>query len=195
MLPWDLFCDLFPPEPNDPKADPYLTVPQLTIFGRELLRRMNAIPGVELAAITSGLPATTHNDISGLAVTALAIEDRLIDSSEDLRAESIRISPDYFRVMQVPLVRSRFFTEEDEDGKLSVTMIDETTARRYWPGRNPLGRRIRMGQNAKLPWWIIIGIVKDIKNDGLDVDGVPHIYVPLYQSRGRSLSVVLRTSL
>jgi len=183
------------PEPNDPKVDPYLTVSQLTTFNRELLRRMNAIPGVDLAAITSGLPATSHTDVTSLAVTALVIEDRPVESAQDLRAEGIRVSPDYFQVMQVPLVRGRFFTESDEDGKLPVAMIDEATARRFWADRDPIGRRIRMGQNPALPWWTIVGIVTDIKNDGLDVDGVPHVYLPVNQSRGRSVSIVLRTSL
>ena len=97
--------------------------------------------------------------------------------------------------MQVPLVRGRFFTEGDEDGKLPVAMIDEATARRYWVDRDPIGRRLRMGQDPTRPWLTVVGIVKDMKNDGLDVDGVPHIYLPAYQSLGRSLSVVLRTAL
>jgi predicted permease len=175
------------PQPNDPKADPYLTVPQQTTFNRELLRRMNAIPGVELAGITSDLPAASQTTSA-----ALEIEDRPVESSHDLRAGTIRVSPDFFSVMQAPLVRGRFFTEADEDGKQPVAIIDETTARRYWTDRDPLGRRIRFGTR---PWMIVVGIVKDIKNDGLDINSVPHIYVPVYQSRGRILSVVLRTSL
>jgi predicted permease len=188
-------ADVWLPEPNDPKVDPYRSRAQLTSFDRELLWRMNALPGVELAGITSGLPATSHNDVTALTITALAIADRPVESSQDLRAEGLRVSPDYFKVMQVPLVRGRFFTEGDEDGKLPVAMIDEATARRYWVDRDPIGRRIRMGQDPTRPWLTVVGIVKDIKNDGLDVDGVPHIYLPAYQSLGRSLSVVLRTSL
>lgn len=183
------------PVPNDPKVDPYRSRAQLTTFDRELLRRMNTLPGVELVAITSGLPTTSHNDITALTISALTIEDRPVESVQDLRAEGIRISPDYFKVMQVPLVRGRFFTEGDEDGKLPVAMIDEATARRYWVDRDPIGRRVRMGQDSTRPWLTVVGIVKDIKNDGLDVDGVPHIYLPAYQSLGRALSVVLRTSL
>jgi putative ABC transport system permease protein len=178
------------PVPNDRKMDPYLTFAQQTPFNRELLRRMNAIPGVELAAITSSLPA------SGLTASgSLAIEDRPVESSQDLRAEFIRVSPDYFRVMQVPLVRGRFFSEADEDGKQPVAIIDEATAGRYWAGRDPLGKRLRMGLNSTQPWMTVIGIVKDIKHDGLDIDGVPHIYVSIYQRLGRSLSVVMRTAL
>ncbi|HEU4417125.1 MAG TPA: FtsX-like permease family protein, partial [Candidatus Angelobacter sp.] len=135
--------------------------------------------------------ATNHN--------SLDIEDRRTDSPGDLSAEIIRISPDYFRVIQTPLVEGRFFTEDDEDGKLPVAIIDEATARRYWPDRDPVGRRLRIrlrfGRNPVNPWSTVVGVVKNIKHDGLDVDGVPHIYVPLNQFVGRSLSLALRASL
>jgi predicted permease len=183
------------PEPNDPKADPYLSLAQQTSFNRELLRRMRAIPGIELAAITSDLPTTNLSVNSAQAIDALAIEDRAVESSLDLRAERIRISPDYFKVMETTLLRGRFFTEGDEDGKQPVVIIDETTARKYWPTRDPVGQRVRFGANLTEPRMTVVGIVKDIKSDGLDIDGIPHIYVPIYQSPDRDLSIVLRTSL
>jgi putative ABC transport system permease protein len=188
-------ANIWLPVPDDPKDDPYHGIAPKVTFDRELLRRMKTIPGVELAAITTDLPTTSHslNDPSGNE--ALSIEDRPVDSSGDLRAERVRISPDYFKLMQAPLVRGRPFSEGDEDGKQPVVIIDETTARKYWPGRDPMGRRIRFGQDPTLPWMTIVGIVKDIKSDGLDVDGVPHIYVSIYQNPWRAQSVVLRTSL
>src|SRR5579864_9016382 len=177
------------PIPNDPKVDPYLGIAHKTTFNREVLRRMKAIPGVELAGITTALPATPPTVQNNYNSNALTIEDRPIQSSENLRAELIRISPDYFRVMQAPLVRGRVFTEGDEDGKPRVAIIDETTARRYWTDRDPVGRRLRYGQDPTQPWMTVVGIVKDIKHDGLDIDGVPHIYVSIYQSADRELSV------
>src|SRR5438270_1148613 len=185
------------PNPNERETDPYLDVPRRAIFNRELLRRMKAIPGVELAAITSALPSTNTNPnaVGGIANEGFAIEDRPVESLQDLRAERIRISPDYFKVLQTSLLRGRSFTEGDEDGKPLVAIIDEGTARRYWPTRDPLGRRVRFRRDATKPWTTIVGIVKDIKSDGLDIDGVPHIYVSTYQDSSKRLSVVLRTSL
>jgi putative ABC transport system permease protein len=178
------------PVPNDPKADPYNGIAAQTIFTRELLRRAAAIPGVELAAITSALPAASQtNNVT------LAIEDRPVESGQDLRAEAIRVSPDYFRVMQAPLVRGRFFMEGDDASKEPVAIIDEATARRYWADHDPMGRRVRLGQNPNQPWMTVVGIVKNIKHDGLEVDGVPHIYVSLYQRQGRAMNLVLRTPL
>jgi predicted permease len=185
------------PNPNDPKTDPYLDIPGRATFDRELLRRMKAIPGVELAAITSALPSTNINPnaVGGLANEGFAMEDRPVESLQDLRAERIRISPDYFRVLQATLLRGRSFTEGDADGKPLVAIIDESTARKYWPDRDPLGRRVRFRRDPTKPWTTVVGVVKDIKSDGLDVDGVPHIYVSTYQDSSKRLSVVLRTSL
>jgi predicted permease len=197
-------ANIYLPNPNDPRLDPYETLPQQIPFNRELLRRANAIPGVQLAAITSNLPAadTINSDSAAYGATnhnSLDIEDRPTESSGDLSAEVIRISPEYFRVIQTPLVGGRLFTEGDEDGKLPVAIIDEATARRYWPDRDPVGRRLRIvGRFARKnssPWSTVVGVVKNIKHDGLDVDGVPHVYVPLNQFLGRTLSLALRTSL
>ena len=183
--------------PNDPKTDPYLGLHGKATFDRELLRRMRAIPGVELAAITSAVPTTNSNPnaVGGLAIEGLAIEDRPVESSQDLRAERIRISPDYFKVLQATLLRGRSFTEGDEDGKQPVAIVDESTARKYWPDRDPLGRQVRFGKDPTKPWITVVGIIKDIKNDGLDIDGVPHIFVSTYQDPSKQVSVVLRTSL
>jgi len=185
------------PNPNEPEADPYLNNLPRANFDRELLRRMKAIPGVELAAITSALPTTNINPnaVGGLATEGFAIEDRPVESSQGLHAERIRISPDYFKVLQTTLLRGRSFTEGDEDGKPLVAIIDESTARKYWPTRDPLGRRVRFGRDSSKPWTTVVGIVKDIKSDGLDINGVPHIYVSTYQDSSKELSVVLRTSL
>jgi predicted permease len=182
------------PAPNDPKLDPYLTPGQQSRFYRELLRRMKAISGVELAGFVSDLPA------AGIPLSfGLAIEGRPSTSRDELRAEDILVSPDYFRAMQTPLVRGRFFTDADEDGKPRVAIVDESTARRYWPNRDPVGQRLRIGQGS---WLTVAGVVRDIKHDGLDVDGIPHVYVPIYQefdaARGvvfRDFSMVLRTAL
>ncbi len=198
-------ANIYLPNPNNPQLDPYHTLAQQIPFNRELLRRANAIPGVELAAITSNLPAadTINSDAAAYGATnhnSLDIEDRPTESSGDLSAEVIRTSPEYFRVIQTPLVEGRFFTEDDENGKLPVAIIDEATARRYWwPDHDPVGRRLRIrlrfGQNPTNQWSTVVGVVKNIKHDGLDVDDVPHLYVPVNQFVGRTLSLALRTSL
>ena len=93
------------------------------------------------------------------------------------------------------LLRGRSFTEADEDGKPLVAVIDESTAHEFWPTQDPLGRRMRFRRDPTKPWTTVVGMVKDIKSDGLDIDGVPHIYVSTYQDSSKNLGLVLRTSL
>ena len=178
------------PNPNDPKTNPYPDIGVQEVFARELQRRMDAIPGIETAALTSDLPGSPPRNSRGLI-----IEDMPIESSQQVMAEIIRISPDYFKVIQCPLVRGRVFSEGDEAGKEMVVIVDETTAHRYWPDRDAIGRRLKVGQNPNLPWMTVVGIMKDIKHDGLDKDAIPHIYTSVYQQKGNNLSVVLRTDL
>src|SRR5580704_2627833 len=181
------------PVPNDPKMDVYADFSKRISFFRDVIRRVATIPGIDRAAMTSDLPGA-RPPISA----ALVIEDRAADSSQGLTAEVILVSPDYFMLMQSPLIRGRFFLESDESGKQNVAIIDETTARRYWSGIDPVGRRLRLGGNPRLPWVTVVGIVKDMKQDGLDTDGVPHIFSPIYQQSGPrsdAMSVVARTPL
>ena len=178
------------PRPNDPKLDPYIGAASRAAFVREILQRVATIPGIELVGLTSDLPGAPP------AISAtLTIEDRPIESLQNLTVEVINVSPDYFKVMQSPLVRGRFFSNTDEKGQPEVAIIDEAMAYRYWPNQDPTGRRLRLGQDANLPWLIIVGVIKNIKHDGLDRDGVPHIYASIFQRPGRVLSVVSRTSL
>jgi len=186
------------PIPNDPNHDPYRGIARQAPFCRELLRRARTIPGVELAGIASVLPGTSaaSNTANSTAnSTDLNIEDMPADSTQKLSAEVIRVSPDYFRIIQTPLVQGRFFSEGDQADGLPVAIIDETTARRFWPDRNAIGRRLGLGRYWQVPWLTVVGIVKDIKQDGPDINGVPHVYTSLYQDRGRSLNLVLRTPL
>jgi len=186
------------PNPNDPKTDVlYGDFSKRTSFFRDVIRRVATIPGIDRAAMTSDLPGARPT-----TTAALVIEDRAVDSSQGLTAEIVRVSPNYFMLMQSPLIRGRFFLDSDEGGKQEVAIIDETTARRYWSGIDPVGRRFRMGVNPRLPWVtvvvVVVGIVKDMKQDGLDTDGVPHIFRPIYQQsplRSRAVSVVARTPL
>jgi predicted permease len=186
-------ASLWLPAPNDPKTDKYGKLPLQVTFMRDVLRRMRAVPGVELAAFTSALPASNVPTSSAY----VSVEGRPDESSSDLRAEIIRVTPDYFSVMQTPLVRGRVFKEEDEPEKPIVAVIDESTARRYWQSEDPIDKQIKIGPRAaqRTTAVTVVGVVKDIKHDGLDKDGVPHIYISAYQRPGKVLNVIVRTTL
>jgi predicted permease len=188
-------ANLYLPVPNNPDMDRYAQPEFFNPFVREAVRRVSAIPGVDLASMTTDLP-----------VTHLAwrrpvnIEDRPDESGKGLISEVTSVTPDYFKVLEASLVRGRYFTEDDDGGKHPVAIVDETTARTYWPDHDPIGRRlsVRSTREANPPWCTVVGVIKDIKSGGLDQSGTPHIYRPIYQFRGTrtlSLNVTVRTSL
>jgi predicted permease len=187
-------ASLWLPVPNNPDMDRYAKPEILNSFVREAVRRVSAIPGVDLASMTTDLPVT-HLSRRRL----VNIEDRPEESGKGLFSEITSVTPEYFKVLHAPLIRGRYFAEDDEPGKQPVVIVDETTARTFWPDRDPIGRRLSIRSirgAANPPWSTVVGVIADIKNDGLDQSGSPHIYSPIYQvPRLRNLSVTVQTSL
>src|SRR6476660_6966221 len=191
-------ANFYLPVPNNPALDRYARPEIFNAFVREAVRRVGALPGVELASMTTDVPVTHLS-----RRRAVNIEDRPDESGKGLFSEITSVTPEYFKVLQASLVRGRYFTEDDDTGKEPVAIVDESTARTYWPDRDPIGRRLSMrsfrgGGAGNPPWCTVVGVIKDIKSDGLDQSGAPHIYRPIYQfpgPRSLSLSVTVRTSL
>ncbi len=191
---------IYLPHPNNPDLDRYANLDTFNSFVRESVRRVSTIPGVDHAAITSDLPVTHLSRRS-----AVKIEGRPDESGKGLFFEITSVTPEYFKALQASLVRGRYFTEDEDAGKQPVAIIDESTARTYWPDRDPIGRRLSMkpfsraaANAADPPWCTVVGVIKDIKSDGLDQSGAPHIYRPMYQFPGPrtlSLGLTVRTSL
>ena len=189
-------ANVYLPVPNNPD---WIATPSpkfSTPFVREAVRRVGALPGIDLAAMTTDLPVAHLS-----RRRPVNIEDRPDESGKGLFSEITSVTPEYFKVLQASLVRGRYFTEDDDIDKQPVAIVDESTARTYWPDRDPIGRRLSMRSPrgaANPPWCTVVGVIKDINSDGLDQSGAPHIYRPIYQfpgSRALSKSVTVRTSL
>ena len=154
--------------------------------------RLRAIPGVEAAGGVTLLPFGSGDSRSGFL-----IEGRTSPSDIPVRAHPRLVSADYLRVMRIPLVRGRSFTDRDAERAPEVVIINETTARRFWPGEDPLGRRISF-EFASPRWLQIVGIVGDVKHGRLDVEASPEAYLPYLQSGNaadaRGLWFVVRTA-
>ena len=181
------------PVPNNPALDRYAKPENLNTFVREVVRRVRAIPGVDLASMTTDLPVTHLSQR-----VPINIEDRPDESRKGLFSEITGVTPEYFKVLQASLVRGRYFAEDDEPGKQPVVIVDETTAHTFWPDRDPIGRRVSFRDifgPATPPWSTVVGVIKDIRNDGLDQSGTPHIYASIYQFGANGFSVTVRTSL
>ncbi|MBO0724571.1 MAG: ABC transporter permease [Blastocatellia bacterium] len=150
--------------------------PQQKAYYQELLARVKALPGVEGAAISTGLPFT---GISGRAPLTIEGRPPVHDSQKPLM-EMNEISHDYFRAMGMRLRVGRAFTERDDETAQPVAIINETLARRYFPGEDPLGKRILFGPRA----WTIVGVAPDVRRYGLEEEVRPEFYRPYLQETG-----------
>jgi putative ABC transport system permease protein len=131
-------------------------------FFQELLRRAEALPGVESAAVGSNLPLTYHGDSMPIGVEGRA--DPPPGQAPDVIYRTV--SPNYFNTMGIRIVQGRDFTPQDRLESVRVTVISEKTARHYWPGENPIGKRLKTGSStAQGPWREVVGVVEDVRQN------------------------------
>lgn len=160
-------------------------------FNTEAQRRIAALPGVQAAGFSTILPlAGTNSDWS------FAIEDRPSnDNSPSPDEEKRQVSPDYFRALETPLIKGRFFSDADKADAPLVMIVNQTFANKFWPKGNALGKRITFDDPKKNPKWItVVGIVGDIRHFGLDIDPKPEMYVPFAQSAYSTTIYVVRSN-
>jgi putative ABC transport system permease protein len=157
-----------------------------------LLERLRQVPGVRSAAEISFLPLTGANFTINFDVQG---RPRRVPGEEQ-DAEIRSVSPEYFSTMGIPLVKGRTFTPEDRDDTPQVALINREFARLYFPGENPIGRRIDLGwgYNGVRQGGVVVGVVGDVKQSGLDHDVVPEFYMPFAQRPMSVVNVVLRTA-
>jgi predicted permease len=162
-------------------------------FYRELLQRIGTIPGVKSAAAVFPLP------MSGVSAnTSFEVEGRPIPEGQRPATDVSLVSPGYFQTMGIPLLQGRVFTEHDDAQAPAVAIVNETFARRYFPGENLLGKHIRPGvwhAKGDGPMFEIVGVVGDVKHGNLSRPADPEVYQPDAQNSFAQLSVTVRTSL
>ena len=160
-------------------------------FNNEAQRRIAALPGVQAAGFSTILPlAGTNSDWS------FAIEGRPSDNNSPSPDEEKRqVSPDYFRAIETPLIKGRFFSDADSADAPLVIIVNQTFAKKFWPKGDALGKRITFDDPKKNPKWVtIVGIVGDIRHFGLDIDPKPEMYVPFAQSAYSTTICVVRSN-
>jgi putative ABC transport system permease protein len=157
-------------------ASRYQTYEARANFYQDVLRRVEAIPGVVAAGYTTFLPLTNRGGTSGFVV-----EDAPPPApGHEPDANHRVVSRDYFRAVGMRLVAGRYFDARDARGSQPVAIVNEASAREFWPGRNPLGRRLRVDAEGQ-PWLTVIGIVADVKQMGIDIAGRAENYYPVTQ--------------
>jgi putative ABC transport system permease protein len=143
-------------------------------FFEQLLARLKTLPGIQAAGAVHNLPLSSGNTRN------FAVEGQ---SEVKLNLEFYQASPDFFRAMGMRLQAGRYFDERDRADAPFVAVVNETMARLFFANTDPLGKRLKLGTLAgPFPWLTIVGIVKDVKHDGLEAATRPELFVPYLQA-------------
>jgi predicted permease len=181
----------------DPGYDPShlltlrVTLPSLLPAG-ELLRRVSQLPSVQAASISTDVP------LGGDSAVFYTAEGQPAMNAQTMpRAYFHRVSPDFFQTLRTPFIVGRAFTEDEVHHNADVVIVTESLVKRFWSGRDPIGKRIKVGRlNSPRPWLTIVGVVHDLKyrrwphNPTADPD-----LFQVFDERSRDFSVLVRTSL
>jgi putative ABC transport system permease protein len=164
---------------------------QLAPFFSDLLRGVQAIPGVKgAAAVTDIFLSITPNSGN------FTVEGQPpLPPEEQVEATVDTVTPNYFQVMGTPLIAGRFFNEQDGDTSVPVVIVNQTMARRFWPNRSAVGQRFKMGGPASTnPWKTIAGVVADQRRQGLEKPARCETFSPQAQRPARGMYLVVHTA-
>ena len=193
------------PGPNDPSMDVYRTATQESVLVREILRRGRTLPGTEEVAVgdLSSLPlGHGRGALNRMPIIREGLETK--ENQAPLIDNSI-VSPEYFHLLGMPLLRGRLFNDRDLEDTPRVAVINQAAARTFWPGQDPVGKRVHLilqntGNRELLntgppPWTTIIGVIADARIESLADAVTPHIYSSVYQRPTKDVVIFLRGQL
>jgi putative ABC transport system permease protein len=151
-----------------------------TRFLETVLQGTRALPGVESAALTGGLPLTSKGGLR----EEVTPEGSAAAGAPPARAVYRVISPRFFETLRVPLIRGRFFGESDREDAPLVVIVNQKAAQDFWPNQDPIGKRLKFGwPDSGSPWLQVVGVTSDLKQVGLDEPSRDEVYCPYLQSR------------
>jgi putative ABC transport system permease protein len=160
---------------------------QQAAFFQEALVRLGTVPGVKSVGTTTGLPLTLS-----LSGSDFRIEGRPEpEAGKEMIIEKRSVSPGYFGTLGIPLLKGRDFSDRDNSDAPAAAIINAELARVYFPNEDPINKRISFDDRQS--WISIVGIVGDVKQQGLDSNAKPEVYFPYLQAPAPSMSVVVRT--
>jgi putative ABC transport system permease protein len=166
----------------------YPDTPRERQIYRDLLERLHAFPDVEFAATGTALP------LNGTRSQRAFWPDQYVPppGAGFNIAAMTTVSPEYLQAIGATLLRGRYFTREDDAGAPPVAVVTEALARQYWPGQDPVGKRLKWGiKESPAPWLTVVGVVADVKQQSLDAPGAVQVFVPADQVES-SISESLR---
>ena len=170
--------------------------PDVTNFYQQLQDRIRTIPGVQSAAIINQLPSDADKSEASFEIEGRPFITDI--DREDGIADFRMVSPSYFKTMGIPMLRGRTFTDQEGKQAPPAAIINDKLAHRFFPGEDPTTKRIRLRED--LPWIQIVGVIPNIKNQGLLADTTQEMYFPYVETSFglpaamRTMTVVLRTN-
>ena len=179
-----LTMDMGLPSAKYPKREDWRT------FYKQAVDRIETLPGVKAAGITSVLPLSNNFDGRGLAV-----EDFPKPRGEEISVDLYVTTPNYLKAMEIPLIKGRTFDAQDSNASALVALINKTMAEELWGDIDPIGKRIKFPGSEKnpQPWRTIVGVVNDVSQYGLDKKPPMQIYLPHSQFPTAFNSLVVKT--
>ncbi len=155
----------------------YSTQPSIDQFNLELIRRLQTMPSVKSVGLSSFLPASGNNNSQAFIADGYTPPNHTIDL-----ATSVQVQGDYFAAMRIPLLSGRYTTADDTKNSQLVVVVNHMLAEQTWPGQNPIGKRLRVGQRRmQIPWLTVVGEVADVKENSPDEASKQQYYLPIDQ--------------
>jgi putative ABC transport system permease protein len=169
----------------------YKTPQERNNFWQRLVERLNQQPGVESAALVRGLPPLRDPNMNDTTIEGFQKREGGPIENVDFWQ---MVSPNYFQTLGVRLQEGRLFTEADKDGGPDVIIVNRAFVDTFWPGQNPIGRRVKPNDDG--PWCTVVGVVENTKNAGIDQPAGTELYLPFDQKQAegvRRMYVLLKT--
>jgi putative ABC transport system permease protein len=158
---------------------------------KQIVERVNSLPGVESASATATLPLAGNNWTRGLTVEGYPVAA----AGQTPIVQHTVVTPGYFRTMGITLLAGRDFNDSDTKDSQDITIIDERVARQYWPSESPIGKRVRFGPpEDNEPWHTIVGVVSAVRHRSMQEESDPSVYLPHQKIPTGGMTLVARTS-
>jgi putative ABC transport system permease protein len=190
----------------DPGFDPHnlqtvmvsLTGPQWPnakrqVFYDGVVERLRALPATDNAALSTSLPILGSNWWTVFSISGKTAE-HWISLGEFPNADTVLVTAGYFETLKIPLITGRYFDRSDTPNSLPVAVVNSSVARKFWPNEDPLGKQIRQGfPNEPFgPWRTVVGVVGDIKQQGIDREMPPQLFMPVVQEPRATVFAIVR---
>ena len=161
---------------------------QMVALYREIDRRLSALPGVQSVGLTTDLPLQCNCDTDWIRIEGKPFH------GEHNEVNERDVSPGYLATLKAKLVRGRMLTEQDDASHPQVIVINEALARKYFPGEDPIGKRIGGGDLAPASMRLIVGVIRDVREGALNEDVWPAEYQAIYRTTDTYFAIAVRTS-